>query len=1025
MLFALLSLIWCQKPKYYVKIDIENLNDKFSSAFDMRKQVIVDHSDFLVTTKPQDTKIWRLDCIINVPVNNIHILEKINFTDKTNKFLYIPDSLLDEKVINKYMNLGFEPVSKMQPNIRYILSSHDQPGYNMLPYSYSLIQGKSSASVYSQYNVSISNPICHKMDLTFYKNVVYLSILLFIILMSLRVYFFFLPFNFNDGTGSRFWFVSNTKIDLTSPANLSFANKRKLSKLLDLAEETKKNQQIVIGIKRTAEYTELSHLFVYTLSRFFFVAYWIERYEEIAEPLNTVIEGAQIHLDDSIEPTPLPITISYENGLPKADISFNHFDKKANVEIKSNVENDLPFGSYSLHLSYIDCMHLGIINQIAYIPPTLDAFKNFISMIFKRLDFASLDVITITGNKIEEIVKFSKFDDTQPIVDSIIRKMPTHKGPTTISQKHIGDYMFTTNRFQVANVAYIVLTGQIANHLSLCVTENTFHFIMSMLVSYHHSVLSSRVDARSLMRVHNLLERTEIFSLVECVGNPSHFLRATGKIYDMDINQEIIDKFLELISPEIKSRILTTNGRQELNSYVVMFTRSNGQDECVSISSTSYYDKTIAQNIYLYLVEDVSSYYRRSQKLKAAHDDLRMASDFLGLHKVSKNMDLVHPSLLSIELGYNGVITSLLDVIYEDDKNINFEDLLDKEDQISIRLVSSLGHPVNYVMIKAASDGNYFIFASRELRQLRAISSEDHIKQITNTINNLESDFILILSDMATKDCTVIDSQGKLPNTGQLNDIISLITNKAPHETVNSIQAKIQSIKDEKGNYVSFDVQLAGKIKTMTWFKIIIAVINDKMILFIYNNNTKKQSLLAMSDMMKKAESFLGSTKMFYWFFEDANEPKRTFNKPPMASGQITFNWSSIESVCREKDRKRVTDILRKAIDKKGDINAKVVLIFDKPREYLLRGSYNNGVLCGIATNVNWISKSIKKTKEAIHEEQSNAERAKEIKHDSKLKMYQLALCLKELISSGKDIGFDNDLVNIVVSSLEKIQQLI
>lgn len=1024
MFFTLIFVCFSVKQHYFVKIDVENINPGFATVFDTTKSADSDDPEYLITNKQQNAKEWKLDCTVTVPLNNIHVYENIKNSNESNNFLFIPDYLMNDNIIEKYLNLGFSPVSKMLKNQRYILSSEDQPGYSMLPYTYSILQAQSSAMVYSKADSNHKNPICHKLDFSFYKNICYISALIYTVLMIFRLYYYYLPINLKDDLGSRFWFVSKSKIALTSPARLSYSEYRELYKLIDKAETTNSSQQKVLRISRTKISTELYHLFVYPIFDYYFVIYWVERFAEIAEPLNKIIEGSHVQIDDSYETVSPPIEISYKDGYPQADITLKHFDKSANIHISSTVTNDLPFGSYSLHLAYIDCMHLGIINQISYIAPTQDAFKVFIENIFNRLDFASLDVITITGNHVEEIMKFYRYDDIQPIVDSIIRKMPTHKGPSSISQKHIGDYMFITDRFQVANVVYVVLTGQIANHLSLCVSENTFHFIMSLLVSYHHSVLSTRGDARSLMRVQNLLERTEIFSLIECVGSPSHFLRATGKLYDLTINQEVVDKFLASVSPDVRSRLIATENRQELNSYVVMFTRENGMDECVSISSTSYFDETIAQNIYLYLVEDVSRFHRRAQKLRAAHDDFRMASEFLGLHKVYKNMALAHPTLLSLELGYNGIIASLNEVIYEEDKNIDLNSELTNQIQVNIRLVSSLGYPINYSVIKAASDGNFFIFASRELRQLRAISSDDLIKQ-ESTANALESDFVLILSDLTSDDATVVDSAGKLPSTGNIKDIISLLTNKAPHETVNTIQAKMQNVKDGTIEYASFDAQLAGKIKTMTWYKFIIAAMNDKMILFVYNNNTKKQSLLAMSDMMRKAESFLGSTKMFYWFFEDANEPKRTFTKPPMASGQITFNWSSIESVIREDDRKRVSDIIRKAIDKKGEINAKVVLTFDKPREYLLRGSYNNDILCGIATNVNWISKSIRKTKDAIAEEKKNAEIMKVVKHENRLRMFQIAMCLKDMVSAAEDVGYDGDLVNIVVNSFEKVQQLI
>ena len=954
-----------------LSIDVDGIDEVFFAGLGKQIQDYVKQPDYILTNKKHDFNGWFRACTLNIPSKPFHVYLDKNVTDENNNFLFLENYIYDDKILKFYTEKGFTIITDKSIEHRFTLTDHisDNQDFLPLPINYSYLTHFLAVPVYQQVNDTDQNYVCFKIDISpFYKITTFL-LLIFILMLVIYFYFYNLPINMNQSPGDHFWFMSTSKFNLTKPAKLTFSQHQKLNRMLDKCYNTKDDQHAIIGIIRSEKSVTLKRLDVYPLHSVYFVIYWNEIFPEAAEPMVYKLKDAEIHSDDSLNVQNVPVTLRFQKGFPVVDMPIVVSGKIAHLQIESTIKDDLPFGRYSLHYSYIDCILLSILNQMSTLTPTSEAFNHFLKNIFIRMDLTSLTIVTSSGSKVEKILDFSKCDDIQPLSDSIIRKLPNESSTgnltSTIMYKHISEYKFTILRFQVSDTAYFVISSQYSNAMTLKAPEQTFNFLMTILVSYHHSAISTKGHSRALIRIENLIQRTEMFTLVECIGEPTNFSVSVGKLFNLTINQKSIDYFLKQAPHELSHQILQTKNRKEMYQTQVVFNLSTGQEVCLLVSSVSYFDETINQPVYLYLAEDMTNFHIKAKQLQSVHNGVKIASEFLGIHKVAADLTIntSGSSSLSRELGYTSNITSLTSLLYKEDKKIDFSKAFQNTPTIKIRVLSALGYPVTYTMIKASPEGGYFIYSSNSSRQLRAIAKCDKHKG-TESFNE---DFILIIADEQEKIAEYMDSSGKTVTNMSLDDALEQTLSRAQQETKDVILENLKKVKEKEVLHVSFLAKLATELKGYCWYKFVISFEFDKLIVFVRNVHSKKMNRLMMQEMNERADQYLTSTQMFYWTFEDSYDNSHVYtDKDLVAGSNIIINWSNLE----KNSTREVVEIFKKAVQDHLNIDTSITLNFGSERKYLMRGNYKEGVLSGVCTQLDWMDQAIKSATSSIEEEE-------------------------------------------------------
>ena len=949
-------------------IDVDSIDEVFFAGLGKRIQEIVKEPDYILTNKKHNFSGWFRACTLNVPSRPFHVYMNTDVKDENNNFLFLENYIYDDKIFRFYTEKGFSLITDKDAEYRFILTDQIPEDQNLipLPINYSYLTHFIPVPVYQQINDTDQNYICFKIDITPLYKISTFLFCVFILILLVFFYFYNLPINMRREPDDIFWFMSTSKINLTKPAKLSYRQQQKLSKLISKVESTHKDQHAIIGIVRTDKAVTLKRLDVFPMQGTYFVIYWNETFPEIAEPMVYKLRDAEVHSDDSLNVQNVPVTLRFQKGYPVVDMPIVVSGKIAHLQIESKVKDDLPFGIYSLHYSYIDCILLSLLNQMSALTPLPDAFHQFIKHIFIRLDLTSLSIITMNGSRMEKILDFSKTDDIHSLSDSIIRKLPNESNSgnlsSTITYKLISEYQFTILRCNVADTVYFVLSSQYSSALTLKSPEQTFNFLMTMLVSYYHSTISTKGHARALTRIDNLIERTEMFTFIQCVGEPSNFLVSIGKLFNLSIDQKSIEFFLQNISTELRDQLLRTKNRKEMNQKQIIFSLPSGEEVCILLSSVSYFDETINQVVYLYLAEDITSFNNKAKQLQAVHNSVKIASEFLGIHKVEPDLTIgAWSTSLSRELGYTTMITSLKSILYKDDQNIDFSKAFETSPTIHIRIMSAIGYPVSYTMLKMSPDGGYFIYASKYSRQLKAIAKCDKHKG-TESFNE---DFILIIAN--GNDAQYIDSKGKSIQSISLDDAIAQTLSRAQPDTKEIILENINKVRERKVNHSSCHAKLATELRGYCWYKFVISYEFDNLILFVRNVHAKKMNVLMMQEMNERADQYLASTQMFYWTFEDSYDDSHIYKDKELVPGSnIIINWKTLE----QNSTQEAVDLFKKALRDHLKIDTSITLNFGTPKKYLMRGDYKDFVLSGVCTQLDWMDQAIKTATSSIEEEE-------------------------------------------------------
>jgi len=830
-------------------------------------------------------------------------------------------------------------------------------------------------------------------------------------IFALRLYYLMksLPIRMNDGF--YFWFISNQGSTLTwKPILISFKLRNQIYEQVMKSNETKQDQNSIFSVSRTPKCVSFKRINVCRVDNTFSAVFiWDESFSESTEPFRQSIDGAVIKFNDSDEIIFPQVYINYEEGsFPIADINFELEGRFCSLRVDSKADDALPFDFYSLNLSYIDCIHLNLLYQSVLIKPNAENANVFLNSVYQMLDLAALCLFRANDSQFENVYFFHNSSDLPDLVATFIRTIPLSSSSAQISMKNVGKYCFASNRFNVSSIDYIVLIAYDSSKLILRENELSFHFIISMLVSFHYGVLSTKGEARALTRIYELLDRAECFALVECVGKPEMFLNSYGKLFGENVTKTEVEWMFKNIPEEMFNSIKSSENHN-LHQFMVPFKHDVKGDVCISLTSSKYFDETLQDYVYFYLVEDVSTFHSQSIQLQSTYEDVKLASSFLGFHKVQRDLSLTDPFSLSLELGYKRPIKSIMDVVY--DKSIDISKELEKSPKVNIRLVSALNHNVWYSIIRPSAEGCLYMFSSKEIRQINALAKRDSAKSL-----NVPSfdDFYLY----------TIDS-----NSGS---VISLVNNthqsviSHPNEHISDIRELVfgedriifdecySSVQKEQSKNRYSHIRMASLGPSVYFSMNIVASSPGIILIYIFNDDANFNKLKSYRESKKIADEAFQEYGIFFWAFENSSTPDRTFTSLPQHRNTLVLNWTTIANNVPLNEQEKVKETIQEAFQNKSSISMTMPFNIDEKYQFLFRGEFIDKELCGLAMNMDWIIRKYESLKKNIDDEINEIHNITHTMESDRQDLKNLIEDLKYMFSMIKKVPTSTDQDSII-----------
>ena len=674
----------------------------------------------------------------------------------------------------------------------------------------------------------------------------------------------------------------------------------------------------------------------YMTDHVFMGVYWKEKYDEVTGREELKFTGGEVHLDDSQEVQVPDITTKFEKGNKcEVLVDFKIDDSPCRVTIKPKSRQMIPFGQQSLMSAYMWCLHLGILIQGISLPPTMTAFRQFTNSIALRMEFKCLCIYVVVGEEFIPVVMIADDDEVKNLVTENVRKVPRKSIAASVTMYHSKNYRVAGSRFSLADHDYIVMIGISSWHIALCETERNFHVLLSMIVAHNHAIICSGPESQILSRINRLIKGTKHFLLATAIGKPDNFVDCDGTLFGEKITVEKMKTLAQMITeqkPDIFTRLRTSKG---ISQAIAPIHIKNMGQVCISITSTHYYDETRDNVSYIFLIEDVTSFHKKSQELDEAHEDRQMVSDFLGFHQVNEDHTLVDPEAFGTELGYKHPITKIDDVIHPDDR-----DKFGSCDRVAFRAMSALGHPVLFSAVRAYSHGGYLVFSTRDIRQMKAMfNSEEHSIVLLNETERKDT-FILCTYSIDTDKVQEIVTYHKL-NEGSAEgcDI---------EQWADMIHAKDRGIfldhlrQCKQGNIEEFNC-ITKLTPNQEWYHTFGRRIDGQKIVILMVNIDKDHTMMTdMANMTTKLDLGYQNSTMVAWAFENTSYPERLFTVMPLRKTEMIFNWTTVESNVRRDFVNFMKRRLKTALETSKHVEMVIPMLFESVRWYLFRGG-----LCG------------------------------------------------------------------------------
>ena len=679
----------------------------------------------------------------------------------------------------------------------------------------------------------------------------------------------------------------------------------------------------------------------------FMGVFWREKYDEIMSSEEFKFTGGEVHLDDCQEVQVPVITTKFAKGNKcEVSVDFKIDDSPCTVLIKPKSKDMIPFGQQSLLSAYIWCLHLGVLVQGISLHPTMSAFKKFTSDIAMRMEFKCLCIFVVVGQELMPVVMFCEDEEIESLVKENVDKVPRKSIAASVTMYHSKNYRLAGSRFSLADHDYIVMIGISSWHIALCETERNFHMLLSMIVAHNHALICAGPEARIFRRINSLIKGTKHFLLATAIGKSDNFVDCFGTLFGQKTTVEKMKKLAEAMVEQKPDIFIRQEGSKSITQAIVPLHLGDVGQVYISVMSTNYFDETRDAVSYIYLIEDVTAFHKKSRELDEAHEDRQMVSDFLGFHQVNEDHSLVDPLAFGKELGYEHPITNIDDVIHPDDR-----DKFGSGDRVAFRAMSALGHPVSFSAVRAYSHGGYLVFSTRDIRQMKAMfNSEDHSIVVINDTERKDT-FILCTYDIETGKVQEIVTHHKINEAGSEGYDIE--------QWADMIHTKDRSIfldhlmQCKQGNIEEFSC-ITKLAPNNEWYSIFGRRIDgQKIIIVMVNIDKDHNSMTEMANIATKLDLAFQNSTMVAWAFENTSYPERSFTVMPLRKTEMIFNWTTVESNVRRDFVNFMKRKLKLALETSKNVEIVIPMLFENVRWYLFRGGlYGDSHMTGNAVDL-------------------------------------------------------------------------
>ncbi|OHT13248.1 hypothetical protein TRFO_16698 [Tritrichomonas foetus] len=913
-------------------------------------------SDIVIT--PEFLPDKKLCCTRNFKMKKILIYRSDFFPSYKNLISILTDYNSFQLISQKLLSHGYITSSRLDKNAGYVLSFHSLTlsNYSLVDHTNfsQLIPEEMKMNIYSTTNIKLCETITGRHFMFLGISFFYLFFIIFCVRLLFLMSQMKLPGNlignifFTDYQGSPLIYI---------PVHL-IKYRKQFHHLLKVVHKTKKSDNVILEYVHRENYYGVRRLHAFYITNqicllFYFEEKFIEEHDDSSNLIGTTV----LTTNEICKPQKVDINVHYKrNQYPTADVTFIIDEVPCKITLQPKDSSLFPFGGHILLLSYLDCIHLGALNEGVRLNSSMESFKTFLKFVYERLDYKGLSIFVDDGNGKRSVFEIYDNDEVKEMNLICLEKIPlkTITDIKVITHQN-SKYIIIGNSFQIASHAYYLTFALNVKSFLFRSSERKFLFILSILVSYHHTMISSKGEDRILSRVYNLIEKTECFTIVECISSPTNFHFSHGSIFNEKVTQQTVD----LIFSQV-------NYNDSLNATFPIQHPKLG-DVWITISSTSYYDTTLQDTVFMYLIEDVTGFHKKMLQLNAAHESGKMAYNFLGLHKVNKELYLTNPSSFASELGYTKPIFNIKEIVYDDDLN-KFDNA---QELFTFRLRSSLDHPVWYSAVPTGKKNGFFVFSSREISQIQAFSQPSCVR-----LNNYDESgsflFANIELEYGTFEPLVVTDLFPSQQTKSMK-LTSVIELFHPDD-VNIFESAIDEIRNEK-LYEKYFV-LRMKINNDGSYKAFITYLlvqseNSILMFMSYVDNKYKKKLMIQKTNNELDFAFQNS-KMILFVFEDTQMPERTFLTQPLYRNQMIFNWTTLYVNVKKDYIENTKKALLRALHEKADYDILVPMLFETVKWYLFKGRVikNTNHITGNAIDLSaFVNQAEAKKKEIIEKE--------------------------------------------------------
>lgn len=746
------------------------------------------------------------------------------------------------------------------------------------------------------------------------------------------------------------WFVNHSGRNISSPGKQIYSTRSTIKELIQKARLKNKIQTTYVHQIYSHKHISLFKLHVVPLSRYIFmVVEWEESFVEEKSPPDQTITGGILRIDDYEDPIKVNVNIrTDEKDEVYLDIPFNTDDQECRLKLKANGKS-LPYGIYALQETYINLLHANLFRLGLNLQVTQTAFVDYVKRIFYSLSYEVLVLYMANGDVLEPIVSLKRdenSDDIFEITNKWSQKMYPNSFGNEFVKENVGNIRFCMSSLKGEPYYYAMTMGYNAGTLINHSAETRFHFLIGIVTAFNHSLLQNKDKVMALPRIYELIDNTPELSLISCIGQPDNILyvrttlRNEGRhpwakqskqtkihsLNEFDWANKVI-KYANAMNIYDKPN---NNGFTKMTQYVIHIP-TNSTIDMYSITSSSYFDDSINENVYLYLVEDVK-YLEKPENISKMIPSILLAS-MLGLHTISKeDLRICDSYRLATELGYDPKkVATLHDVT-------NHSELANLPTTKSIQLTRANGRSRRFFSISDKEHDFFFIFPAPDVSPIVVSDDEQLVEwkgpnDLAIFIYNQETGRIIDTNNLSS-DLEHFAYQ-RIFDADRKNFLEHL---KNP-ESLSDVTQKTLRVYTADG----FAWRIV-KTSPHPYFKNIYLISSWALLNF---------SLIdAISyDFADTTAATFTSAKIHQWMFENAVEPVRIFRSMPRGQNMLIFNWTTIENNVHREFKTMTAHAISKCLSGNYVLDLVVPLFFEDVRWFLLRGSFDKsrGHIIGIA----------------------------------------------------------------------------